>query len=352
MVPGRNHYFHIDPEEALFPILEGSSDLAQLLFAWEVIWGQLELAHFPHHNDSVTEEQKTLLLTESWDSIARVTQEQESRSREVEEGETETASAILSRTYTEKKNLNTLVDPSTPWRACQSDIFGENTAHITSTPQAPILPQVDPRVPEPAGIYVAPALRGAQLSLGGGQQPLLLVEVRAILPQATVRNLVLSINSDLIHFLKIIHTKGRRETVGEIHQMICQMAEVEAATVVAVEVDKVLQAQEGLQGHQGQKDQLGRKETQDRLDLQAVEEAMEAMALQILTNQHLWDLPTWDGNHETAIKYFWDVLQKAVLGSNIPQALGYWLGSRSTAIKVLYLGCTWQHKMNRVYETQ
>lgn len=36
-------------------------------------------------------------------------------------------------------------------------------------------------------------------------------------------------------------------------------------------------------------------------------------------------LPSWDGNHNTAIEYFWKVQQLAVLGGYIPQALGYWL---------------------------
>ncbi|KAJ7430271.1 hypothetical protein B0H11DRAFT_1943358 [Mycena galericulata] len=42
----------------------------------------------------------------------------------------------------------------------------------------------------------------------------------------------------------------------------------------------------------------------------------------------LADLPTWDGNHDTAIQYFWDVSQKAALQGYIPAALGYWLGMR------------------------
>ncbi|KAJ7704219.1 hypothetical protein B0H14DRAFT_3526732 [Mycena olivaceomarginata] len=95
----------------------------------------------------------------------------------------------------------------------------------------------------------------------------------------------------------------------------------------------------------------------------------------------LQDLPTWDGDHDTAIKYFWDVSQRAHLGGDIPQALGYWLGMRLTAdspvqiwyaslpgeqqatmrshwilylqaIKDMYLGRTWQRKMNRQYEVQ
>ena len=37
------------------------------------------------------------------------------------------------------------------------------------------------------------------------------------------------------------------------------------------------------------------------------------------------DLPTWDGNPDTAIEYFWKVQQQATLGGYIPSALGYWL---------------------------
>ena len=37
------------------------------------------------------------------------------------------------------------------------------------------------------------------------------------------------------------------------------------------------------------------------------------------------DLPTWDGNPNTAIEYFWKVQQQATLGGYIPSALGYWL---------------------------
>ena len=36
-------------------------------------------------------------------------------------------------------------------------------------------------------------------------------------------------------------------------------------------------------------------------------------------------LPEWDGNHSTAIDYFWEVQQLAHLGGWIPEALGYWL---------------------------
>ncbi|KAJ7429242.1 hypothetical protein B0H11DRAFT_2266488 [Mycena galericulata] len=92
-------------------------------------------------------------------------------------------------------------------------------------------------------------------------------------------------------------------------------------------------------------------------------------------------LPTWDGNHDTAIQYFWDVSQKAALQGYIPAALGYWLGMRLEqgspvqiwysslpgdqqqlmrqhyllylqTIKEYYLGRTWQRRMNRVYEGQ
>jgi len=37
------------------------------------------------------------------------------------------------------------------------------------------------------------------------------------------------------------------------------------------------------------------------------------------------DLPTWDGNPNLAIEYFWKVQQQASLGGYIPSALGYWL---------------------------
>ncbi|KAJ7882129.1 hypothetical protein B0H13DRAFT_1890974 [Mycena leptocephala] len=53
------------------------------------------------------------------------------------------------------------------------------------------------------------------------------------------------------------------------------------------------------------------------------------------------DLPTWDGNHDTAISYFWDIAQRANLGGDIPQALGFWLGMRlveGSPIQVWYAG--------------
>jgi hypothetical protein len=36
-------------------------------------------------------------------------------------------------------------------------------------------------------------------------------------------------------------------------------------------------------------------------------------------------LPEWDGNHDTAIDYFWEVSQLANLQGWIPKALGFWL---------------------------
>jgi hypothetical protein len=45
LVPGRINYFQVDPEDVLIPILEGCSDLAQLLMAWEMLCSRLELGH-------------------------------------------------------------------------------------------------------------------------------------------------------------------------------------------------------------------------------------------------------------------------------------------------------------------
>ncbi|KAF8174358.1 hypothetical protein K438DRAFT_1609802 [Mycena galopus ATCC 62051] len=95
----------------------------------------------------------------------------------------------------------------------------------------------------------------------------------------------------------------------------------------------------------------------------------------------LADLPTWDGDHDSAVKYFWDVSQKAALGGLIPEMLGQWLGMRLVegspvqvwysglpgiqqavmrrhyllylqAIKEHYLGNSWQRRMNSEYERQ
>ena len=92
-------------------------------------------------------------------------------------------------------------------------------------------------------------------------------------------------------------------------------------------------------------------------------------------------LPRWDGNPNTAVKYFLRIQQLAALEGDLPQALGYWLwmnledGSdikdwfttltydeqahmRSHYINYLrgikdgYLGEAWQSNINRVYETQ
>ena len=92
-------------------------------------------------------------------------------------------------------------------------------------------------------------------------------------------------------------------------------------------------------------------------------------------------LPRWDGNPNTAVKYFLRIQQLAALEGDLPEALGYWLwmnledGSdikdwfttltfeeqahmRSHYINYLrgikdgYLGETWQFKINRIYEGQ
>ncbi|KAF8055008.1 hypothetical protein FPV67DRAFT_1681056 [Lyophyllum atratum] len=93
------------------------------------------------------------------------------------------------------------------------------------------------------------------------------------------------------------------------------------------------------------------------------------------------DLPSWDGNHRTAVEYFWKVQQLASLGGNIPQSLGQWLwkklidnspvqswfvtlthtdqaNMRSHYVNFLrgirddYLGDSWQLEMNEIYKTQ
>src|SRR4051794_203233 len=35
----------MDPESILLPILQGSSNVAQILMAWEMLWSQLDLGH-------------------------------------------------------------------------------------------------------------------------------------------------------------------------------------------------------------------------------------------------------------------------------------------------------------------
>ncbi|KAJ6463790.1 hypothetical protein C8R47DRAFT_1224947 [Mycena vitilis] len=93
------------------------------------------------------------------------------------------------------------------------------------------------------------------------------------------------------------------------------------------------------------------------------------------------NLPEWDGSHDTAIDYFWDVGQVANLEGWLPQALGFWLPTRlkkgsqvhlwfSTLptgrqakmrqhylvylqfIKEKYLGKKWQLVMNLEFERQ
>ena len=101
----------------------------------------------------------------------------------------------------------------------------------------------------------------------------------------------------------------------------------------------------------------------------------------VKTDIKLEQLPTWDGNHDTAIDYFWKIQQLAAMKGYLPQALGYWLWmnlmEESTVrmwfamcshkqqeymrshyvaymrgIKEGYLGRTWQMKMNAVYKNQ
>ncbi|EDR09698.1 uncharacterized protein LACBIDRAFT_326241 [Laccaria bicolor S238N-H82] len=101
----------------------------------------------------------------------------------------------------------------------------------------------------------------------------------------------------------------------------------------------------------------------------------------IKTELKVEQLPEWDGNHWTAIDYFWEVQQLAHLGGWIPEALGYWLWfrlkdkspvkswfitlplnyqtyMRSHYLKFLkgikdgYLGHRWQLRMNNYYNSQ
>jgi hypothetical protein len=48
-------------------------------------------------------------------------------------------------------------------------------------------------------------------------------------------------------------------------------------------------------------------------------------------------LPEWDGNHDTAIKYFWDVVQIANLLGWLPRALAFWLPTRLKKGSQVYL---------------
>jgi hypothetical protein len=92
-------------------------------------------------------------------------------------------------------------------------------------------------------------------------------------------------------------------------------------------------------------------------------------------------LPEWDGDHNTAIDYFWEVGEMATLMGWVPKALGFWLPSKlkkgspvqlwfSTlsrtrqsmmrehylnylqVIKDRYLGRKWQLRMNIQFEQQ
>ncbi|KIK02913.1 hypothetical protein K443DRAFT_5803 [Laccaria amethystina LaAM-08-1] len=83
------------------------------------------------------------------------------------------------------------------------------------------------------------------------------------------------------------------------------------------------------------------------------------MPASIKTELKVEQLPEWDGNHWTAIEYFWNVQQLAYLGGWLPEALGYWLWfhlkERSTFLKGIkdgFLGSRWQLKMNNYYNSQ
>ena len=105
------------------------------------------------------------------------------------------------------------------------------------------------------------------------------------------------------------------------------------------------------------------------------------MPASIKTELKVEQLPEWDGNHWTAIDYFWNVQQLANLGGWLPEALGYWLWfrlkeksavrtwfvtlpmmhqsyMRSHYLKFLkgikdgFLGARWQLKMNNFYNAQ
>jgi len=105
------------------------------------------------------------------------------------------------------------------------------------------------------------------------------------------------------------------------------------------------------------------------------------MPASIKTELKVEQLPEWDGNHWTAIEYFWNVQQLAYLGGWLPEALGYWLWfclkEKSTVrtwfvtllimhqtymhshflrflkgIRDGFLGSHWQLKMNNYYNSQ
>ncbi|KAJ7198059.1 hypothetical protein C8J57DRAFT_1545725 [Mycena rebaudengoi] len=86
-------------------------------------------------------------------------------------------------------------------------------------------------------------------------------------------------------------------------------------------------------GQQEILDQWGHPALQECQDLQVpqgwgAEEGVITQIRTLLLLLMISNLPEWDGNHDTTVQYFWDVLQKATLGGHIPVALGYWLGSR------------------------
>ena len=105
------------------------------------------------------------------------------------------------------------------------------------------------------------------------------------------------------------------------------------------------------------------------------------MPASIKTELKVEQLLEWDGNHWTAIDYFWQIQQLAYLGGWLPKALGYWLWfqlkdslpircwfvtlpiahqsyMRSHYLRFLkgikdgFLGHRWQLKMNNYYNAQ
>ncbi|KAJ7918044.1 hypothetical protein B0H13DRAFT_2321827 [Mycena leptocephala] len=150
--------------------------------------------------------------------------------------------------------------------------------------------------------------------------------------------------------------------------------------VEAAVVDKDLVDQLDLEGLQVRKElpvcQVLQEEEAEGLELERLIQTSQTRCTERQSPPS-----TQDGNHDTAIQYFAEVSQKAALEGHIPRALGFWLGMRLEAgspvqewyiglpgaqqalmrqhyilylqaIKDLYLGRTWQRKMNRVYEMQ
>ncbi|KAJ7185985.1 hypothetical protein C8R46DRAFT_1208084 [Mycena filopes] len=123
---------------------------------------------------------------------------------------------------------------------------------------------------------------------------------------------------------------------------------------------------------------LGHPDLQGRLGLRALEGIEEVEDQAELKPEQF---PEWDGDPDTALQYFWEVLQMGSMGGYISEAMGFWLGSRLKkgtvvyswymmlpepqqaymrvnhfnflrTLKEVFLGRLWQLEMNRVFETQ